>query len=167
MTPDDSIPQGEKRSSRIQVLEAVHALYDQDLEITRSALVRQTGLKTVTVDDCIKELKRRDEIWSPEDGVYRPKVRYEPSQPVSVTILPTGHVKLEKGDQVMEFNPFEWRQQVAPVAAGSCAQAAVIEHTHQTIQLVDQVRRLRRKVEALEAKMKVNPAQGDLLGALA
>ena len=54
-----------------------------------------------------------------------------------------------KGDQVMAFNPHEWRLQVAPFAAGASAQTAVIEHTHQTLQLADMVRRLRRQVEGL------------------
>lgn len=153
----------DKRSSRVQVLEAIHALHDQEMEITCASLVRQTGLKVVTVNDCIKELREREEIWSPERGVYRPMVRHEPSEPISITMMPTGHVKLEKGDQVMEFKPHEWRQQVAPVAAGACAQTAVIEHTHQTLQLAETVRKLRRQVEGLQARMAADPAQRDLL----
>ena len=155
----------EKRSSRVQVLEAIHALYDQEMEITCASIVRHTGLKTVTVNDCIKELKERDEIWSPERGCYRPCFRHEPSEPISVTVMPTGHVKWEKGDVVMAFNPHEWRTQVAPLAAGACAQTAVIEHTHQTIQLLEQVRKLQRKVDGLQARLAADPAQRDLLEA--
>ncbi|MBO9679551.1 MAG: hypothetical protein J7556_15015 [Acidovorax sp.] len=153
----------DKRSSRVQVLEAIHALHDQEMEITCASIVRHTGLKVVTVNDCIKELKEREEIWSPERGVYRPIQRHEPSEVVIMIALPTGHVKWEKGDQMIEFTPKEWRLQVAPMAAGACAQTAVIEHTHQTIQLVDQVRKLRRQVEGLQAKLAADPAQRDLL----
>ena len=153
----------DKRSSRTQVLEAVHALFEQEMEITCASLVRHTGLKTVTVADCLKELKERDEIWSAERGIYRPCQKHEPSEAVSITVMPTGHVKLEKGDQVMAFNPHEWRTQVAPMAAGASAQTAVIEHTHQTLQLADMVRRLRRQVEGLQSKLGANAAQLELL----
>ena len=154
----------DKRSSRVQVLEAIHALFEQEMEITCSTIVRHTGLKTVTVNDCIKELKERDEIWCPERGVYRPCQRHEPSEPVSVTVMPTGHVKWEKGDAVMAFTPHEWRTQVAPLAAGASAQTAVIEHTHQTMQLLEQVRKLQRRVDALQVKLSADPAQMELLG---
>lgn len=153
----------DNRSGPVRVLEAVHALYEQEMEITSASLVRHTGLKSVTVAECLKTLKQLDDIWSPERGIYRPCQRHEQSEAISITVMPTGHVKLEKGDQVMAFNPHEWRTQVAPVAAGAAAQTAVIEHTHQTLQLADMVRRLRRQVEGLQSKLGANPAQMELL----
>lgn len=153
----------DKRSSRVQVLEAVRALHDQDMEINCAAIVRHTGLKTVTVSDCIKELREREEIWSPSRGVYVPRQRHEPSEAVSLTAMPSGHVKLEKGDMVMEFTPNEWRLQVAPFAAGASAQTAVIESTHHTLQLAEQVRKLQRQVDGLRAVIGSNPAQMALL----
>lgn len=150
LSPSEMTP-AERRSSRIVVLEAICALHDQEMPVTVDAIVRHTSLKTVTVADCIKELRERDVIWSPERGVYRPRRAAEhASQPVSITVLPGGRVKLEKGDQVMEFTAREWRMQVAPMAAGACAQTAIIEHTHHTMQLVDQVIRLRRRVDGLD-----------------
>lgn len=149
----------EKRSSRIQVLEAIHALHEQEMEVTSASIARHSGLKMVTIADCLKELKERDEIWPVERGVYRPCFKHEPSQAVSVTVTPTGHVKLEKGDVVLDLNPHEWRMQVAPLAAGASAQTAVIEHTHQTIQLADQVRKLQRRVEALKELISADPKQ--------
>lgn len=144
----------DKRSSRVQVLEAICALHDQEMPVTCDAIVRHTGLKTMTVADCLKELKERDDIWSPERGVYRPRrPQAEPSQPVSITVLPGGRVKLEKGDAIMEFTSNEWRMQVAPLAAGAAAQTAVIEHTHHTMQLIDQVIRLRRRVDGLDLQI--------------
>lgn len=155
----------EKRSSRVQVLEAVHALNDQEMEINVSALVRHTGLKVVTVNDCIKELKERGDIFSPARGIYKPSLRYEPSESVILIAMPTGHVKLEKGDTVMEFTPHEWRLQVAPFAAGASAQTAVIEATHHTLQLLEQVRKLQRQVDGLRTVIATNPAQLALLEA--
>lgn len=153
----------EKRSSRVQVLEAIHSLYEQEMEITTASIVRHTGLKSVTVSDCLKELRDRDEIFNPERGVYRPCFKHEPSQAVTVTVMATGHVKLEKGDIVMELTPREWRVQLAPLAAGASAQTAVIEHTHQTVQLADQLRKVQRQVEGLKALLKANPDQLALL----
>ena len=153
----------EKRSSRVQVLEAVHALFEQEMEVTSASIARHTGLKSVTIADCLKELKDRDEIWAPERGVYRPCFKHEPSQAVSVTVTPTGHVKLEKGDVVLELNPHEWRVQLAPLAAGASAQTAVIEHTQLTVQLADQLRRVQRQVEGLKALLKADPKQATLM----
>ena len=153
----------EKRSSRVQVLEAIHALYEQEMEVTSASIARHTGLKMVTIADCLKELKEREEIWAPERGVYRPVFKHEPSQAVTVTVTATGHVKLEKGDVVMELNPHEWRAQLAPLAAGASAQTAVIEHTHQTIQLIDQVRKLQRQVDGLKGLLKADPKQAAIL----
>ena len=159
----DKMTLTEKRSSRVVVLEAIHALHEQEMEINSAAIVRHTGLKTVTVSDCIKELKEREEIWSPSRGVYIPRQRHEPSEAVSLTAMPSGHVKLEKGDMVMQFTPHEWRLQVAPFAAGASAQTAVIESTHHTLQLLEQVRKLQRKVDGLQAVIATNPAQMQLL----
>lgn len=153
----------EKRSARTQVLEAVHALSDQEMEINVSALVRHTGLRVASVNDCIKDLRERGDIFSPSRGIYKPSQRHEPSEAVSLTAMPTGHIKLEKGDMVMEFTPHEWRLQVAPFAAGASAQTAVIEATHHTLQLAEQVRKLQRQVDGLRTAMAANPAQMQLL----
>lgn len=149
----------EKRSSRVQVLEAIHALHDQEMEVTSASIARHTGLKMVTIADCLKELKERDEIWSVERGVYRPCFKHEPSQAVTVTAMASGGVKLEKGDMVMEFTPHEWRVQLAPLAAGASAQTAVIEHTQLTIQLADEVRKLRRQLDGLKSLMSKDTRQ--------
>ena len=76
-----------------------------------------------------------------------------------MTVTPTGHVKLEKGDVVLELNPHEWRVQLAPLAAGASAQTAVIEHTQLTIQLADEVRKLRRQLDGLKSLMSKDPKQ--------
>ena len=143
----------EKRSARTQVLEAVHALRDQEMEATVAALARHTGLRVAAINDCIKDLRERGEIWSPSRGIYKPSLRHEPSQAIILIALPTGHVKIEKGDTVVEFTPHEWRLQVAPFAAGASAQTAFIEATHLNLHLTEEVRKLRRELNCLQSAL--------------
>lgn len=153
-------PHFERRSSRTQVLEAIKALAEQEMPITGDSIARHTGLKTVTVNDCIKELKERDEIWSPERGIYRPKEREEASQAVILIVLPGGGMKIEKGNVVIEFTPLEWRTQVAPAAAGFCAQTVAIENAHKTMQLFEVVASIKRDYETGKYKTaERNPKQ--------
>ena len=116
----------EVRTYRQQVLEAVRDLHDQGLTITRASLIRATGLKTVTVDECLKDLKRKELIWSPERGVFRPTESHPPARPMSKTILPNGLVKIEIGDEVLTLTPKENRM-LAELQGGAAAQLAAIE----------------------------------------
>lgn len=151
--------QRNQQSSRTQVLEAVKALHEQEMEVTSESIQRHTGLKMVTVADCLKELKERDEVWSPERGVYRPRDKEECSQPIFFTSLPGGGMTVEKGDAIIQFTSYEWRQHVAPAAAGYCAQTVLIEHTHHTMRLVEMVHKLQRKVDYLKEKLEEDGRQ--------
>jgi len=149
----------ENRSSRIRVFEAIKAIEEQELPVTGDTIARHTGLKMVTVNDCIKELKERDEIWSPERGVYRVKLQEEPSQTVFFISLPCGGVKIEKGEHLMEFTSHEWRKQVAPFASGFAVQTVAIEYTHRTMQLAEQIARLERKISELKNRHTTDSRQ--------
>lgn len=149
----------EKRSSRVQVLEAIHRLSDLEMPITNDSIVRQTGLKSVTVADCLKELKERDEICSVERGVYRPVHKHPPSQTIFFCRMPDGTTKIEKGDVVIEFTPHEMLHQVAPSMGGYAAQSMMVESTHQLMHLVEQNRKQERRIAALEAERKADPKQ--------
>ena len=131
-------------SSRVQVLEAIRELHDQERVVTTPALIRVTGLKTVTVSDCLKELKERDEIYSPDRGVYLPKIEHPPSRAVSRTNLPDGRVKLEVGDEVLMLTPRESRS-VGEIMGGSAAVLASIEAAHQITEVASLARRLVNK----------------------
>lgn len=154
----EKLTPAQERTAKARVCEAVWELYDLGAPITRDALVRQTGLKTVTVDEALKSLKREDKIISIERGLYEPAEVPEQSEAVSVTILPRGYAKIEKGDQVMSLTPGEWRM-LAPLAAGSAAQAAVVEHTHLTVRLADQVEKLKRQVAGLKEMLEADGRQ--------
>ena len=134
-------------SSRVQVLEAVRELHDQERVVTTPSLMRVTGLKPVTVADCLKELKERDEIWSPERGVYLPRFEHPPSRAVSRTNLPNGSVKLEVGDVVLELTPRESRS-LGEIMGGSAAVLAAIEAAHQITEVASMARRIVNRNEA-------------------
>ena len=154
--------QADKRSSRVQVLEAITALSNYEMPVTSETIARHTGLKAVTVADCIKELKEREEIWSPERGVYRVQ-RGETSMAVSVTPTEDGGVKIEKGDVVLALNHHEWRVKLAPLAAAGAFQTIAIEHAHNTMILAERNRKLERRIAALEGLIGSDPAQRGLL----
>lgn len=145
-------------SAKDRVLEAVKELYLSEVTVTRDALVRLTGLKTVTVDEAIKSLKTDELIISVERGVYEPAGEAEPTEAISVTMLPRGYAKIEKGDQVMELTPREWRM-LAPLAAGAAAHVVVQEHTHHTLRLAEQVEKLKRQVSGLKLIVEADGRQ--------
>lgn len=145
-------------SSRIQVLEAALDLYDQGLEITRSSLVRHTGLKTVTVDDCIKELKRREEIVQIVSGVYRPVFKHPPARAISRTTLPDGTVKIEVGDEVLTLTPKESRM-LGEAMGGSAAILIASDSAHRLAEATQQIHSL-----ALSAKQLLANSRQEAVG---
>lgn len=157
-------PNLDRISSRVRVLEAVVELYDQEQPVTPSALVRATGLKMVTIVDCIKDLRDRGEIWAPERGVYRPVIKHPPTRAVSRTTLPDGTVKLEVGDEVLTLTPRESRA-VAEAMGGSAALLVAIESAAAMSEVLYLARRIvagndsRRSRERKRAK----PAGADVL----
>ena len=153
-----SAQMSERPSSRTQVLEAIYSLYESEVDVTAEALVRYTGLKTVTVNDCIKELKERDDIWSLERGVYRPKLRHEKSRSVSVTALPDGTVNLEVGDVVLILTPRETHI-MAPFFAGLNMQVAASAHNHASMWMADRLAKAERKIKAMGDARKLDRAQ--------
>lgn len=128
-------------SSRVLVMDAIKDLYDQEIPVTSPAIIRATGLKPVTVADCIKTLKERGEIWTPERGIYRPVLKHPPARAVSRTTLPDGTVKLEVGDEILTLTPRESRM-VAEAMGGSAALLVAIESANQMAEVVTLARRI-------------------------
>jgi len=156
-------PKVERTSSRIVVLEAIMSLHEADVEVTAEAIIRHTGLKYVTVADCIKELKEREEIWSLERGVYRLKVNHKPARACSVSPLPDGSVVVEVGDQCVILTPREI-DLVSPYFAGVNQRAAAAAYNHTVMMLHERMTKAERKAKALEAMItKVVNRQPDQL----
>lgn len=128
------------------VLEAVHALYNQGLPITRESITRASGIKLNTVDDALKALKEDKLIWAPERGVYRPVAVHPPARPISKTILPGGLVKLEIGDEVLTLTPQENRM-LAELQAGAAAQVAALEGANAVLEMASMVQVMFRSNE--------------------
>lgn len=128
-------------SSRVRVLEAIQEMHSQDLPITTPSLMRVTGLRHVTVSDCLKALRERGKIWSPERGIYRPVLKHPPARAVSRTSLPDGTVKLEVGDDVLTLTPRESRM-VAEVMGGTSTLIAAIESVNQMAEVASLIQRV-------------------------
>ncbi|WP_312836397.1 hypothetical protein [Comamonas sp.] len=154
----EKLTEAKERTAKARVYEAVWELYDMEAPITRDAVVRQTGLKTVTVDEALKSLKRDDKIISIERGLYAPAELPEETQAVSVTVLPRGETKIEVGDQILVLKPREARM-LSPLFAGASAQAAVIEHLHRTFWLTEQLEKAKRRMAGLEEQLQANGRQ--------
>ena len=128
-------------SARTQVLEAICELYEQEQAVTSESIERATGLKRVTIADCLKFLKDRGDIYTLERGVYRPTIKHPPARPVSRTTLPDGTVKLEVGDEMLTLTPRESRM-VAEAMGGSAAVLVAIESSNQVAEVLSLMRHI-------------------------
>lgn len=152
-----------QKSTLLVVLEAVQDLHAQEQVVTRETLAELTGLKLTTIDDRLGVLVDEGDIARVQRGVFVPVVRHAPARPMSKTVMPDGTVKIEIGDEVLTLTPREDRA-LANLMAGAAAQAAAIETGRTTAilaaELGEEVKRLRRQISALEAR--VDPNQGQL-----
>ena len=145
-----------RKSSRDRVYDAILELSDSETPAKAADIANVTGLAMPIVYDSIKALKQRGRIYS-DNGYFFACDEVQETQAVSHTILPSGAVKLEKGDQVMDLNPREARA-LAKTLAGSVEQAAVILMQHRQNDMQAQIRRLHRLVERLRQQVgHVNP----------
>ena len=138
----------ERRSSRDMVLEAIMELTDSEMSSKTPDLVRVTGLSFSVVNDSVKVLKQRGQIYS-DNGAFFVCSEHQPAQPVYHTAMPDGIIKLEKGDQILTLNPREARA-VARTMGGLIEQAASIVLHHRQDELQAQLRRMQRQVEKVE-----------------
>lgn len=156
---------GEKTSNRQRVLEAIHGLHNLGVKYIKTAnITGQTGMSRQQVADAIKDLRDRGDIVSPSEGVYEPVMSCPPSQALTVTVLPDGTRKIEKGDEVLTVTAPEWTYQLAPLVAGSAAQAQVAEHIEQTLHLMAVIQQMRRQIDGLKSLVGENPRQIALIG---
>lgn len=140
-----------RKSSRDRVYDAILELSDSETPAKAADIANVTGLAMPIVYDSIKALKQRGRIYS-DNGYFFACDEVQETQAVSHTILPSGAVKLEKGDQVMDLNPREARA-LAKTLAGSVEQAAVILLQHRHNDLQAQMRRMHRRVEKLTQEL--------------
>ena len=153
----------DRKSSTTIVLEAVQDLHAKEQIVTRETLAELTGLTLSVIDDRVGTLVDRGDILRVQRGVYVPAIQHPPARAMSKTLLADGWVKIEIGDMVFQLTPREDRM-LAALQAGAAAQAIAIETGRNTALLAaemgEEIKRLRRRVAALEAP--VDPKQVQL-----
>ena len=96
-------------SSRERVYQCIVELTNMNRSASRNRLVELTGLSFGIVDEQIRQLKNTNKIRKLENGVYELVLEFPPDEAISITQLPNGLVRLEKGDTVVDFTPSEAR----------------------------------------------------------
>ena len=149
-----------------QVLDAVRELRAADQIATRETVAQLTGLKLSIVDDRLRALVDDDELKRLIRGVYELVEKYPEARAISKTVLPSGWVKWDIGNDVLELTPAEDRV-MAQLSMGAAGQAVMIQSTNQHLflatQLAAQVESLTREIKALKAQKGEGP-QADWIG---
>jgi hypothetical protein len=69
----------------------------------------RAGVSEVVGRDRLRELTDGHRLLRPKTGQYKPAQVFRADEAISLTGLPSGMVKIEKGDKVEEFTPTEAR----------------------------------------------------------
>lgn len=141
-----------KKSSRVQVFDAILELADGDMPAKAQDIANATGLGMAVVYDSIKELKRRGRIYS-DNGAFFVCGEHQETQAVTTTYLANGGVKVEKGDVVMEFNPREARAHYS-MGGAHIQQIGVIVLERRVDEQQAQIRRLQRQMEKQQEELR-------------
>jgi len=102
----------EKVSSTELVFRAIVEAREYGRSATRRVIVEATNLPLTVVDDRVKLLKTLGRIQLAGGnvaGIYEPTEDRREDRAISSTILPTGRVKLEIGDTVLDLSMREAR----------------------------------------------------------
>lgn len=120
-------------STRERVYQCIVELTSYGRAASRNRIAELTNLKLHIVDEQIRQLKNHDRIRKLENGVYELVLEFQPDQAISMTVLPSGLVRIEKGDSVSDWNPSEART-LALMLAGRAAQIAQL-HVQQDMEV--------------------------------
>ena len=158
-------PKEEKVTTGEIVWETILDLANDERSITRQVLRDVTNLSYEIIDDHIKKLENKGKVVKVGKGMIEVVVKYPPERVQSLTPLPSGKVKWEMGDILVEFTPTEVRRH-SMMFAGFARQFEDLELSNKalirTAELADRIRELERTIAAL--KQPKNEAQMDLLG---
>ena len=144
-----------QRTTKQQILDAIHDLHNAEQLVTREALQEVTGLKLTIIDDRVAVLVDDGAVIRKGRGVFVPAIQHPPARPISKTVMPDGMVKIEIGDDVISLTPREDRT-LASIQAGTAVQFAAIETGKELSTLVAA---MRTRVAKLEAQLR--EAKGD------
>lgn len=98
-----------RRSTSQQIWDVIVDLQNKERLVTRRSVVDLTGLKPATVDDHLERLVTRGLLRRMGAGVLEVVEVFPPARSISKTLLPSGLVKLEIGDVVLDLTPKEAR----------------------------------------------------------
>lgn len=152
-----------------RVLEAVRDLRAVDQIATRETVAELTGLKMGIVDDRLRALVDDGKLKRLLRGIYELVETWPEPRELSCTMLSTGWVKLELGDDMLKLTPTEARR-AARALGGFAEDARVIETTRSHLFLATELaakvesqgRELKTMRELLRGKLDTR--QLDLLG---
>ena len=148
-----------------RIFQAVRELRAMDQIATRDTVAELTGLKMTVVDDRLRALVDDGKLKRLLRGVYELVESFPEPRAISKTVLPSGAVVYDIGDEVLTLSPQEARV-LAELSMGAAGTAVLINSTNQHLYLATE---LAAKVERLEREMKAhkahkaNPLQMDLL----
>lgn len=100
-------PTAEQKPSIDIVYAAICELTAEGIPASRKSIQVESGIPQHIVDDAIIRLKDIGKVITPSRGYYLAKDRFSKTRPVSSTILSSGEVKLEVGDEVLTLTPRE------------------------------------------------------------
>lgn len=148
-----------------RIYQSVRELRAMDQIATRETVAELTGLKLSVVDDRLRNLVDDGKLKRLLRGVYELVESFPEPRAISKTVLPSGAVVYDIGDDVLTLSPQEARV-LAELSMGAAGTAVLINSTNQHLYLATE---LAAKVEKLEREMKAykahktNPLQGDWL----
>ena len=165
--PEPSAPKAITSTQR--VLDAVRDLRELDQIATRETVAELTGLKMGIVDDRLRALVDDGKLKRLLRGVYELVETYPEPRELSCTMLSTGWVKLELGDDMLKLTPTEARR-AARALGGFAEDARVIETTRSHLflatELAAKVEIQGRELKIMRALLreKLDSRQMDILG---
>ena len=148
-----------------RIFQAVRELRAMDQIATRDTVAELTGLKMTVVDDRLRALVDDGKLKRLLRGVYELVESFPEPRAISKTVLPSGAVVYDIGDEVLTLSPQEARV-LAELSMGAAGTAVLINSTNQHLylatELAAKVEKMEREMKALKAH-KPTPLQGDLL----
>ena len=148
-----------QRTTKQQMLDAIHDLHNAEQLVTREALQEVTGLKLTIIDDRVATLVDEGAVIRKGRGVFVPAIQHPPARPISKTVMPDGMIKIEIGDMVLDLTPKEDRA-LASLQAGTAVQFAAIETGQELSTLVAA---MRTRVAKLEAQLRKDKGDKQLV----
>lgn len=139
-------------TSTDRIYDAVRELRSLEQIATRETVAELTGLKQTVVDDRLRTLVDDGKLKRLIRGIYELVEDYPETRAISKTVLPTGYVKYDIGDEVITLTPNEDRV-LAQLGMGAAGQAVMIQSTNQHLYLATE---LAAKVEKLERQLKAH-----------